>query len=107
MKLLTISPFGQPRNSREGIIWVLADRPFLRFQQLHRAVVRLLGRRLSSQSLFKLVNELTAEGQIRKFGRGVYGINPEWITEVRAFLDVIERNSYAAEADEGVIKCRK
>ena len=102
MKPPTFSPFGQPRDSRECVIWVLADRPLLRLRRLHRAVLRMLGRRLSSQGLFKLLAEMTAEGQIKKFSRGVYGINPEWITQVRAFLDVIERNSYAAEADEEV-----
>jgi hypothetical protein len=102
MKLPTLSAFGQPRNSREGIIWVLADRPFLRFQQLHRAVRRLLGRRISTQGLFKLLTELIDDGQIKRFSRGLYGINPAWITQLRAFCEVMERNCYAGETDEEV-----
>jgi len=102
MKLPTLSPFGQPRNSREGIIWVLADRPFLRFRQLHRAVRHLLGRGLSMQALLKALNELMAEGQVKKFRRGLYGINPAWITQLRGFCEVMERNCYAGETDEEV-----
>jgi len=107
MRLLTLSPFGQPRNSRECIIWVLADRHFLTFRQMHRAVGRLLGRRLSYQGLYKAVNELIADGQIKKFSRGVYGINPVWITGLRAFCEVMERNYHATEIDEEVITWQK
>jgi hypothetical protein len=43
-----------------------------------------------------------ADGQAKKFGRGLYGINPAWVTWLKGLCEVMERNCCAVETDEEV-----
>ncbi len=101
MKLPTLSPFGQPRNSRELVIWGLAQMGFMTFRQL-RALIRRSRGQISHQGTWKLLRSLIEDGQVAKLARGEYTINPEWIEELRRFCDIIEEKHKVFQKDEEV-----
>ncbi len=101
MRLTTLSPFGQPRNTRELVVRVLAERPSLTFRQLQNAV-RNLGRPMSSQALYKHLHRLMEDGQVERVAQGTYRINAAWIRQLRAWCRVTERNYRAHKIYEEI-----
>ena len=97
MRLTTLSPFGQPRNTRELIVQLLAARPSLTLRQLRNGV-RNLGRPMSSQALWKHLRCLMEDGQVERAAHGEYRINPAWVRDLRKLCDVLEANCEAGRA---------
>ena len=101
MRLTTLSPFGQPRNTRELVVRVLAERPSLTFRQLQNAV-RNLGRPMSSQALYKHLRSLMEDGQVERVAQGAYRIRPRWIEDLRNFCRAMARNYRAHKIYEEI-----
>lgn len=102
MRLTTLTILGQPRNSRELIIRLLADTPFMSFGQLYRAV-RKSGFPMSKQALHRGLQALIKDGQVIRKEWGVYTISPNWIKIMRGFCDIVERHCLAAKNDKELI----
>jgi len=91
MGMTAIKCSGKPRNARELIVLLLADRTIMTLRQLHVAL-RKHGYLMSLQAVLKHLRILIEDGQVSKIAHGEYRIAPEWISELRRFCDVMERN---------------
>ena len=98
MRLTTLSLFGNPHNTRELLVWGVADRPFMTMRQM-RNFLKDVGSNMSFQAVCKQVKLLIEDGQVKRLENGVYCINPAWIEALRGFCDVMERRLSGIERD--------
>jgi len=82
---------GRPRNARELIILLLASRMSLTLRQIHVAL-RKHGHIMSYQAVWKHLQILMDDGQVSRLAHGEYRIAPAWVSELRRFCSVMERN---------------
>jgi len=99
MELTTLNPLGEPRNTRERIVWLLANRQVMTFGQLRRAVPRT-GGCISGQGLYKHLRVLIEDGLVEKQAHSEYAIRLDWVRSLRRLCDDIERNRQALRMGE-------
>lgn len=99
MRPPTFNPFCEPRNAREGIIMMLADRPSMSYRELMGAV-RRLGFPMSGQGFWKHLRILLQDGLIERCKFGEYRLSLKWIMSLRAFCEVAERSRHLDETGQ-------
>ena len=91
MRLTTLSPVGEPRTTRDRIVWQLANRQVMTFRRLQRNVANGKGR-ISAQGLYKHLNPLMEDGLVERHGRGEYALSLQWVRSLKKLCEDIEHN---------------
>ena len=99
MKLTTLNPLGEPRNTRERIVWLLANRQVMTFRQL-RSAARSSPDSISAQGVYKHLRLLIEDGLVEKQAHSEYAIRLDWVRSLRRLCDDIEHNRQALRMGE-------
>lgn len=106
LALASLHPSGERVGVREVLISSLANQKEATCMKLYN-VVRQLKAKVSYQAVWKMLQSLVEQQQVKRIGKNRYAINPEWIARLKRTYGMVEENLKALEIEEEVIACKK
>lgn len=91
LALASLHPSGERVGVREALICSLANQKAATCMKLYN-VVRQLKAKVSYQAVWKMLQSLVEQQQIKRIGKNRYAINPEWIARLKRMCGVVEEN---------------